>query len=152
MSWVIRDYQPDDLASCLRAIQSNTPKFFADYEVDEFVDDLKKRKAMPAHRQWPYFVLVTNNQVRACGGYFINAQQEATLIWGMVQQSEHRKGLGTLLLNYRVNHMKGKSKSLHLDTTPESFKFYEKAGFKKERVEKDGYAVGLDTVFAKLDL
>jgi ribosomal protein S18 acetylase RimI-like enzyme len=48
--------------------------------------------------------------------------------------------------------MKGKAKSLHLDTTPESFKFYERAGFKKERVEKDGYAVGLDTVFAKLDL
>lgn len=152
MSWVIREYEPKDLDCCLRLMRSNIPTFFADHELKEFSDDLVARQVLASHRRWPYFVLVTNDIVRACGGYEINKQQEATLIWGMVHRSEHRQGLGSYLLNYRIAHMKGKAEYVLLDTTPESFKFYKKSGFIQTKIKKDGYAFGMDTVYAKLKL
>jgi GNAT superfamily N-acetyltransferase len=100
------------------------PTFFADHELNEFSDDLNAREKMAFPERWPYFVLVTNDLVRACGGYAVNKQQEATLIWGMVHRDEHRQGLGSHLLKHRIGHMKGKASCVLLDTTPESFKIY----------------------------
>lgn len=71
MSWVIREYKQNDLGGCQQLMASNTPRYFDPSEVDEFTEDLHKREAQSAAQRWPYFVLVTNQLVRACGGYVI---------------------------------------------------------------------------------
>jgi len=150
MSWVIRDYQAADLQGCLAVIDSNTPGFFAAHEPAEFLDDLAKRESLSDAERWPYFVLETSGIIRGCGGYYIDKSGVAVLIWGMVLREEHRCGLGSALLNYRILHMKDKVESITIDTTPESFGFYKKAGFVQTGIEQDGYEPSLDKVLATL--
>ena len=152
MSWVIRDYAPDDLAGCLSVMRSNLPVYFAQHEVDGFVIDLQQRALLPEAERWPYFVLATGEKIRACGGYSVNINRVATLVWGMVLKSEHESGLGTALLNYRTMHMKKKAEVVEIDTTPAAFGFYHKFGFEQTAFEKDGYGIGLDKIFARLPL
>lgn len=150
MSWVIREFNARDLAGCRRVIESNTPVFFTMEETAEFVEDLERRQGMPGHRRWPYFVLVTNQRVRGCGGYAEITPGTATLIWGMVSLSDHRSGLGTALLRYRLRHMPSSIQNVDIDTTPGSFGFYEKHGFVAYDREPDGYGPGLDKILARL--
>lgn len=150
MSWVIRAYQPSDLAGCLALVRSNTPMYFDPAEVAEFKDDLQHWAKLPDAKKWPYFVLETCGTIRACGGYFLSNSETATLIWGMVGFNEHRKGLGKHLLNYRLTTLPTSVKYVELDTTPASFGFYQKFGFEQHGFEADGYGPGLDKVLARL--
>ncbi len=152
MTWVIREFQPSDLQGCLSIMRSNTPTFFAKDEVDEFISDLEIRSSLAISDRWPYFVLVTNNQVRACGGYIVNTQREATLIWGMVDAIDHHKGLGTALFKYRIQHMRNRASVVEIDTTPASFGFYSRLGFEQTGYIINGYGQGLDKVLARLPI
>ena len=149
MSWVIRPFQDQDITGCLANLRSNQPEYFADYEYEEFSDDLSHRQTLSEARQWPYFVLHCGDQVLANGGYFIRNDGFAVLIWGMVRRDLHHRGYGTVLLDYRLRHLIGKAAGIEIDTTPASFPFYQKLGFQQEQTIRDGYAPGLDKVIAK---
>jgi GNAT superfamily N-acetyltransferase len=149
MSWVLRPYRDQDMASCLLNLRSNQPEYFADYEYEEFHDDLNHRQTLAEAKQWPYFVLNCGDQILANGGYFIRSDSFAVLIWGMVRGDLHRQGYGSVLLEYRLKHMAGKVAGIEIDTTPASFPFYQKRGFQWEQTINDGYAPGLDKVIAK---
>jgi hypothetical protein len=151
-TFVIREFKISDLPQCLSLIRTNTPPFFDESEVSEFVDDLTSRENLPLEKRWPYFVLETSGVIRACGGYEIDSKGSAILIWGMVNREEHKKGLGTLLSRYRFQHMSGKAKRIKLDTTPASFGFYRKLGFIQTGYETEGYGPGLDKVLAEKPL
>lgn len=150
MTWVIRAVEHQDLIGCQRLIESNTPRYFAVEEQQEFTADLQRRWSQPEGRQWPYFVLVTNQQVRGCGGYAQLKDGTATLIWGMVNRAEHGQGLGRALLSYRLWHMPASIHTVEIDTTPESFGFYQRFGFVKTGYEPNGYGAGLDKILARL--
>ncbi len=154
MSWVIREFNENDEAGCLAVMQSNMPTYFADYELAEFQLDLENRARLAKRKCWPYFVLVTNGRIRACGGYEVDRRSNAHLLWGMVDRNEHRSGLGSLLLEHRLRQMRQRqvAKQVLLDTTPASFGFYRKAGFVQTGFEKDGYAPGLDKILASKPL
>ena len=133
-------------------MQTNVPEFFAKHEVAEFREDLVARMALPAHQQWPYFVMHCSAQVIGCGGYFIAPDAVAGLVWGMIHRTLHRKGYGRRLLEYRLHHMHGKAQRLKIDTTPASFPFYRKMGFVEAHRVANGYAPGLDKVIAFLPI
>lgn len=150
MSWVIRPFDMKDLDGCQRLMSSNTPRYFAPEESAEFTQDLQQRQRLPESQRWPYFVLVTNQQVRGCGGYAQMKDGTATLIWGMVDSAEHGQGLGRELLRYRLWHMPPSIHSVEIDTTPASFGFYQRFGFVAYQHVPDGYGPGLDKVLARL--
>lgn len=152
MTWVIRGYESRDLDACLALINSNTPKYFANEESDEFADDLTRRDGLPESKRWPFFVLETQGNIRACGGFAIQNDGVATLVWGMVAANEHRQGLGTALLNYRLQLLRTRAVRVELDTTPQSFNFYQRFGFQAYKHIKDGYGPGLDKTLARFDI
>jgi predicted GNAT family N-acyltransferase len=64
----------------------------------------------------------------------------------MVNQSHHKKGFGSLLFQHRINQIKilYPNYALVLDTSQHTYSFFEKFGFKIDKISKDAYGLGLD--------
>lgn len=145
----IRDYTPADREACLAVFDSNVPKYFVVPEREQFAGFLA---ALPG----PYLVLEDEDgTVVGCGGH---AREPGTalakLCWGMVRQDRHRTGLGQLLLDARLARASADPDvdAVGLDTSQHTRGFYERIGFRTERVVPDGYAPGLDRCDMRLDL
>ncbi|MCA9836604.1 MAG: GNAT family N-acetyltransferase [Trueperaceae bacterium] len=131
---MIRPYRKDDFASCLELIRANTPPYFDPSEEADFAQFLGEARE-------PYFVLVKNGLILACAGYAFNKWGEAHLAWGMVKPDFHKQGYGSQLLRYRLNLLK--DKTVLLDTSQHTYRFFEKFGFVTENITQDGYGPGL---------
>ena len=124
---------------------SNVPTFFAPNDLEEF-------RAFLHQPQGAYLVGTIDGTVRACGGYYVNADGVAGLTWGMVHTDDHRRGLGTELLRYRLDRLREDPRvwCVQLHTTPAATGFFARFGFVTEGLVKDGYAMGLDKVTMRL--
>ena len=92
----ICDYISTDKQQCIDIFKSNQPKFFADHELDDFVDFLDEDPQ-------PYYCLVDDGAVVGCGGFWIHASaRQAVLTWGMIANNRHGEGLGKYLTIYRL--------------------------------------------------
>jgi ribosomal protein S18 acetylase RimI-like enzyme len=108
----------------------------ADYR--EFLDELPG----------PYLVVLGDDgTIIACGGYAVSeGSRRADLCWGMVRREDQRRGIGRLLLEERLRRIAAEPSvgSVRLDTSQHTRAYYEKAGFRVDRVVPDGYAPGYD--------
>lgn len=143
----IRDYGRQDRDHCLEIMLGNTPDFFAPCEVgefEEFLDDLR----------YPYYVVEVAEAVVACGGWSVRPDGSASLCWGMVGRSYHRKGIGSYLLHERLRLIRedDTASSVALMTSQHSRPFFERYGFAVAGVEEDGFASGLDAVMMRLEI
>ncbi len=147
-SILIRLYSPRDRESCIGIFRSNIPRFFTAAEEADFsgwLDELDG--AVPtgggeAH----YFVAEVDGSVQGCGGWGIRiGADHATLIWGAVHRDHHRAGVGDALTRYRLDHFRRTQPDLELtiDTSQHTAPFYERYGFRTERITNDAYAKGL---------
>ncbi len=139
----IRNYTPEDRSPCLEIFKSNQPKYFADYEYEEF------SKWLEGEQSKYFSVLESEGEILGCGGIYLDEEQkEIGLAWGMIHSNCHGMGLGTLLTNYRIGQMEniGKGYLQVVRTSQLTARFYEKMGFKIKSTEKDGWAKGLDKV------
>lgn len=152
-------WQSQHLKGCIEVFKSNLPEYFAEHELAEFIEFLHDLSQAPEDLK--YWVVTAGEEkpvVVACGGTWINRKKKinqgnpAYLIWGMVDKAMHRKGIGSVLLNARIEALTGTASVIQLDTTPLSFPFYQKSGFVQTDFEKDGYEPGLDKIFAELAL
>jgi uncharacterized protein (DUF2132 family)/N-acetylglutamate synthase-like GNAT family acetyltransferase len=141
-----------EYAVCMTIFDSNTPPFFDPKERNQFKDWLMKKAsgelAHPSSSVEHYFVYVLDQTVIACAGYYVTKENPmAVMAWGMVHSSFHDKGIGTLLLNYRMDHILKHHPGLaiRLGTSQYTYRFFEKMGFEVKSITKDGYGVGLDT-------
>ncbi|AWO00990.1 hypothetical protein DLD77_04380 [Chitinophaga alhagiae] len=166
---IIRPYLPADKAGCLKAFESNIPRFFAPDELTDYagwLDELAQREpGVPPNKdeQAPsdappgntpgaggvehYYVVEENGEVIGCGGFFADLQKrEATMAWGLITNALHKKGLGKALFLYRLEKIREicPGSTIILDTTQHSCRFFEKLGFRTVRVSKDAYGPGLD--------
>jgi ribosomal protein S18 acetylase RimI-like enzyme len=136
----VRPYLPSDRDACLAIFDSNSPEFFKSHgrgDFEEFLDG-------PGGN---YFVMEHEGAVIGCGGYIVAPEKTlARLVWGIVGRDWRRQGLGRFLLLFRLREITkaGGVEMVHLDTPPDSAPFFRSQGFKVARVEKDGYAPGLD--------
>lgn len=152
----ISDWKSEHLKDCLAAFESNLPDYFAAHEQQEFhdfLDKLANQEFDPESLR--YWCVMIGNNVVGCGGVWINLKEKdkpATLIWGLIERRYHRQGLGTELLKHRIEWLKGLSQRLLLDTTTDSFPFYQKQGFIQTGFKKDGYEPGLDMILAELSI
>jgi N-acetylglutamate synthase-like GNAT family acetyltransferase len=141
---IFRKYQLNDRDVCLELFRSNTPKFFAAYEEQEFREYLE-------HPEF-YFIL-ENPSILGCGGYAL-VEAQAFLTWGMIHNSQHGTGAGKRLLLERLNLITqhSEAKEVLLDTSQHTFGFFEKLGFVTMKLTEDGYAPGLNRYDMKLVL
>jgi predicted GNAT family N-acyltransferase len=138
----LRVYQKADREACVHIFRSNMPRFFAPSEEAEFAEFLD------TEADENYFVVENGGggELLGCGGVFV-AGGVAGLCWGMVDNTRHRQGIGTLLLRGRLEHLRThhpQLKAVQLDTSGHSREFFARFGFQTTRVTPDGYGPGLD--------
>lgn len=135
----IRNYRNNDKLEVLKILRSNTPMYFAVTEEDDFILYLDTKIDK-------YFVITINNEVLACGGINYLRNNTACLSWDMVSATAHSHGLGTILVDYRLNFLKETSNfaQISVRTSQYAFKFYEKFGFKVYKIETNYWADGID--------
>ncbi|TQD40631.1 GNAT family N-acetyltransferase [Haloflavibacter putidus] len=134
----IRAYSPQDKPKLLVLLQLNTPKYFSKEEEKDFTYYLDQEREA-------YFVVEINKKIVGCGG--INKENDKSILsWAFFHPDYQRQGLGSQLVEYRIQHLlqdKQISK-IFVRTSQHTFKFYEKNGFKTFFVKKDYWAKGFD--------
>lgn len=134
---------------CQKIFDDNTPQFFDPAERVDFAKFLEDP-------QCPYFVVTHDEeQILGCGGYYVSENsKDAGLCWGMIDRRWHKQGIGTFLFQERLEkiQVEGGAKRIIMDTSQESFGFYQRFGFKITKVTENGYGVGLWQYDLVLDL
>lgn len=153
MHCTIRPYTPDDRTRCLDIFRSNCPPYFDPAEEVLFTRCLDRldldQIIHPQAEASQFFVLVHQEIILACGGYYIvRGQPVAAMAWGMVDHAFHRQGFGSTLLQFRIDHLRSyyPTHQLRLDTSQHTYPFFERFGFRVTKVTTDGYGSGLDQV------
>lgn len=136
----IREYNKADKAILLDLLRLNTPQYFSPEEEADLVHYLD-------HEIDHYYVLEYDGKLVGCGG--INRVDEGAtgrISWDILHPDYQGKGLGSVLLNHRVQRLKEMPgvKTITVRTSQLVYKFYEKNGFALEEVVKDYWAPGYD--------
>ena len=148
---MILTYSAPDHAACLDIFQSNCPLYFMPDELEGLQlwlggqdrQTLAYRNTSADH----FFVLEEGGKVLGCGGYYIVKDEPiANLVWGMIHAQHHKKGYGTQLYQYGLQHIHQNypTHQLIMDTSQHTYGFYEKMGVKVSAITKDSYGEGLD--------
>ena len=135
------EYSAEHKNTCKHIFLSNCPKYFANFELDEFTDWLDKED------REPYYLYTLNNQVLACSGIYVSHEdKEAGMAWGIVLNERHGSGIGTEMTKLRILEIQNNypTYAIRLKTTQHTFQFYEKMGFEVSKIDKDGYEIGMD--------
>ncbi|GAA4300092.1 GNAT family N-acetyltransferase [Nibribacter koreensis] len=137
---LIRPYTPVDQEPLLHLLRLNTPQYFAPEEEADFVQYLQNELE-------EYYVVEYQNQVVGCGGLNISKDKRTGYIsWDIFHPAYQGKGLGTLLLQHRINRLLDHWAVEHIivRTSQWVYAFYEKNGFELTEVVKDYWAPGFD--------
>ena len=136
---LVRAYTPADREACLAIFDSNTPPFFAANERDEFAQFLDEEAD-------PYFVVESDGNIVACGGYFLIPRTPAAIVtWTMVTRGEHRRGWGRLLLQAIFERLcrEPRVQVVKLQTSQHASGFFERLGFTTHNIVEHGYGPDL---------
>jgi predicted GNAT family N-acyltransferase len=147
----LRPYADADHAACLAVFDSNTPKFFARSERNEFAGFLQDLLINCAR----YLVLTRHGRIIACGGLEPGPSPDtAALAWGMVARPHHGQGLGHHLTCARLALARATPRltQLTLATSQHTSGFYARYGFAITRITPDGFGPALDRVDMTLPL
>lgn len=136
----IREYTTEDLDACLSIFASNqdllpgSPAVLAEF--------------LEQGTSW-FLVAEVERRVVACGGVEISGDTNAAhLVYGLVERSFHRRGIGTLIMLTRLN-LTPEDEPLALvtlETNVDNESFYKRFGFERMRPEARRTASGADFV------
>ena len=135
----IRPYQPTDYDACLDIFTSNVPLFFEAEEQATYANFL-------AQLACPYLIVELADSVVGGGGFYrLPDEGCAGLVWGMVARNYQRRGIGTALLEARLQRLGADStvQTVRVKTSQRSAPFFERFGFRTERILEHHFAVGL---------
>lgn len=100
-----------------------------------------------------YYVYVEDSIIIGAGGinYFPD-ENIARISWDMIDPKHQGKGIGRKLVQHRIDHL---NKNPNIDyivvrTIQLVYPFYEKMGFKMDKIEKDYWAKGFDLYQMKM--
>ncbi|WP_346319680.1 GNAT family N-acetyltransferase [Chitinophaga sp. YIM B06452] len=128
--------------ACLEIFESNQPRYFAEEEKPGFMEWLDDHTD-----ENPYFVMKDKDETVACGGIFLDSEHnEAGLAWGMVHGRYHKQGYGKQFTLYRLALLSETwPGAVHkIETSQHTEGFYAKMGFQTIKIEKNGFADGID--------
>lgn len=139
----IRAYEAADRSAAIDCFRSNVPAFFSATDEAWFASALDEPDG-------PCFVVVADGQVVGFGGYEVSEfYNSAVLVFGQIHAQWHGTGLGHLLLQHRIDHLKARpdrTKYLVVDTTLKVAPFFVKHGFEIVSHWREGYRDGADRV------
>ena len=137
---MIRKYSNSDKPKIIELLRKNTPEYFDSSEEKDFENYLDNELE-------DYFVYEMNSEIIGAGGInYFTEQKLARISWDMIEPNLQGNGIGKKLTQYRINHINKNPKIelIVVRTTQLVYKFYEKMGFKLEKVEKDFWAKNFD--------
>ena len=143
-----RPYDQRDRAECLQLFASNTPTFFLPAELPEFERFLDR---LPG----PYFVLVENGAVIACGGYATGrVDREADICWTIVRRDQHGRGAGGMLIQTCLDGIAARTNCnrVRLETSQHTCAFFSRFGFEAVEITPDGFGPNLDRIEMRMTL
>jgi len=144
---MIRDYSIEDKPKLIELLRLNTPEYFDVSEEIDFENYLDNEVE-------DYFVYLENSKIIGAGGInYFPKENLARISWDMIDPEFQGKGIGKKLTKHRINHL-NKNPNIELivvRTTQLVYKFYEKIGFKLEKVEKDFWAKGFDLYLMQMN-
>lgn len=136
----IREFTQEDKNIVLDLFRLNTPTFFsADEEEDLFF--------YLDHEIEKYFVVLLDEKLVGCGGINFKENGEIGMLsWDFLHPHFQRRGVGTALLNHRIDILKSipTVKKIKVRTSQHAYSFYEKGGFELIEKVKDYWADGFD--------
>jgi GNAT superfamily N-acetyltransferase len=139
----IRAYAATDRDAALACFRSNVPAFFSAEDEAWFISALDEPDG-------PNFVVLSDEQVVGFGGYEVSdTYNHAVLVFGQIHAEWHDKGLGSMLLKHRMDHLRTHgqpTKYLIIDTTLKVAPFYVKHGFEIVSHWREGFRDGADKV------
>ncbi len=147
----IVDYNKTHREGCIEIFKSNTPRYFDPTELNGLENWLngkdEGKQSYQNNKAEHFYTALESGKVVACGGFYIpNDKKVANMVWGMVQRSLHKNGIGTKLFEFRILKVKNlyPDHTIVLDTSQHTYKFFEKLGFTVNKITKDSYGPGLD--------
>lgn len=146
---LIRPYESTDREAALACFRSNVPDFFSPEDEDWFASALDEPDG-------PSFVVVCDGQVVGFGAYEVSSTyNHAVLVFGQIHADWHGRGLGSKLLQHRIDHLKAHApptRYLIIDTTLKVAPFYVRHGFEIVSHWREGFRDGADKVDLRLVL
>ena len=137
---MIRPYQKKDDQQLIELIRLNIPLYFAESEEADFKEYLEKYTEN-------YFVIEVEEKIIGAGGFnFVEEQKFVRISWDTIHPDFHGKGFGKQLTQYRIEQIKKNPimEFIEVRTSQLAYPFYQKMGFKLDKIEKDYWAKGLD--------
>ncbi len=137
---ILRNWQVEDKAAIVELLRLNTPKYFAPEEEAGLLFFLENETE-------EYFVAEYEDKVVGCGGiHFSEDFTVGKLSWDILHPDYQRKGIGGMLLLYRIQKLLEVASvhTISVRTSQFAWKFYEKYGFILLGVEKEYWAKGFD--------
>jgi ribosomal-protein-alanine N-acetyltransferase len=137
---MIRKYSNSDKPKIIELLRKNTPEYFDSSEEKDFENYLDNEVE-------DYFVYEIDSEIIGAGGInYFTEQKLARISWDMINPNSQGNGIGKKLTQYRINYLNENPKIelIIVRTTQLVYKFYEKMGFKLEKVEKDFWAENFD--------
>lgn len=128
--------------ACVELFKSNLDGYFSPDEVLDFILFLENLTA-----DQHYYVGLDGQDIVACGGWGEN-EKGYNLRWGMIDNQRHQKGLGSQLLEFRINkiyELYG-GVNIYIKTSGKAHGFFEKFGFQVLEIIPDGIYEGIDEV------
>jgi len=145
-------YTPEHRTQCLAAFDTLVPDYFLQHERPDFEAFLTQVEANII--SGAYLVARARQDVVACGGVSLAPSDasgralslnEAGLTWAMVRRGQHGRGLGRALLRARLAWLRQHAPHVThalIMTSHVTAGFYERAGFRTERVIPDAFGPG----------
>lgn len=140
-------YQTKHQKECLQLFDSNEPTYFDESEKAYFEAYLKKEK----HSYW---VVKEQGKIVACGGYEVEKPGDARIVWLMVDQYLHSKGIGRSLMRHleeQINKAKQFNK-ISLMTAQGVNKFYENLGYRTLKFEPKYWCDRFDLYYMEKEM
>lgn len=137
---VIREYRPQDKPYIIELLRLNTPRYFSPTEEKDLLFYL-------ANEIEQYFVVEHEGKIVGCGGFnFSEDLTEGKISWDILHPAYQGKGIGSLLLNHRIDRLKSLKhiQTISVRTSQLAYRFYEKLGFKLIEIRCDYWAKGFD--------
>ncbi|MFN0188993.1 MAG: GNAT family N-acetyltransferase [Bacteroidia bacterium] len=136
----IREFIQEDKNNVLDLFRLNTPAFFSPEEEKDLIYYLDNEIEK-------YYVVLIDGKIAGCGGINFKENGEIGLLsWDFLHPHNQRMGVGTALLNHRIEILKSipSVKKIRVRTSQHAYTFYEKGGFVLFEKIKDYWAVGFD--------
>jgi ribosomal protein S18 acetylase RimI-like enzyme len=145
---VIRTYSSEDKSRLLVILKLNIPQFFDESEESDFIQYLD-------HRKEDYFVVESDGLIIGSGGInYFPEDNSARISWDIIHPDFQGKGIGSNLIRHRIDHIQKDPtiSTVKVRTSQLAYKFYQKAGFELEFIEKDFWTKGFDLYQMTLEL